>query len=346
MTIGLDLGDRLSHLVALTHDDEVLADETVGTDEGALRARFGAFPGARVVMEAGTHSPWVSRLIAELGHEVIVANPTVLGRKAVRRKNDRNDAMALAREGRADPKKLSPIKHRGAGAQYDLGVIRGRDALVRARTLLINTARSLSKVEGDRIPSASSSAFVKKVRKSASERLLWLLEPLLEMIENLTVKIEECNKRVELLAEKKYPETARLLQVSGVGKLTALTFVLTLEDPGRFTKSRTVGAFLGLVPALKESGKGAPELKISKAGNPYLRRLLVSSAQYTLGHFGEPSNLRSHGESIAARGGKKNAKKRAVTAVARKLAVLLHRLWVTGEVYDPFYGRVVMKDVA
>ena len=126
-------------------------------------------------------------------------------------------------------------------------------------------------------------------------------------------------------------------QVEGIGPLTALTFVLTLEDPYRFEKSRSVGAYLGLVPATDQSGDRDPQKRISKEGDEMLRKLLVGSAHYILGPFGSDSDLRRHGEKIASRGGK-NAKKRAAVAVARKLSVLLHSLWVSGEVYDPLHN--------
>jgi transposase len=122
-----------------------------------------------------------------------------------------------------------------------------------------------------------------------------------------------------------------------VGPLTALCFVLTVEDPHRFERSRSVGAYLGLVPATARSGARDPQKRISKEGDEMMRKLLVSCSHYVLGPFGSDSDLRRHGEKIASRGGK-NAKKRSVVAVARKLAVLLHRLWVTGETYDPLYN--------
>jgi transposase len=132
-----------------------------------------------------------------------------------------------------------------------------------------------------------------------------------------------------------------LCQVEGIGPLTALTFVLTLEDPYRFERSRSVGAYLGLVPATYRSGDRDPQKRISKEGDQMLRKmlrkLLVGSAHYVLGPFGSDSDLRRHGEKIASRGAK-NAKKRAAVAVARKLSVLLHRLWVGGEVYEPLYN--------
>ena len=134
----------------------------------------------------------------------------------------------------------------------------------------------------------------------------------------------------------RYPETQWLLQVQGVGPVTALAYVLTLEEPTRFEKSRTVGAFLGLTPRRDQSGQSDKQLPITKAGNTYLRQLLVNCAHYIMGPFAQDSDLRRYGERIASRGGK-NAKKRAVVAVARKLAVLLHRLWQDQSTYQPLY---------
>jgi transposase len=162
------------------------------------------------------------------------------------------------------------------------------------------------------------------------------LGPILEQIGSLTQRIRDYDRRLEAISKDRYPETELLRQVEGIGPLTALAFVLTLEDPHRFEKSRSVGAYLGLVPARDQSGDRDPQRRISKEGDEMLRRLLVGSAHYTLGPFGSDSDLRRHGEKIASRGGK-NAKKRAAVAVARKLSVLLHHLWVTGEVYDPLH---------
>ncbi len=163
------------------------------------------------------------------------------------------------------------------------------------------------------------------------------LGPILEQIGSLTERIRDYERKLEAISKERYPETDLLRQVEGIGPLTALTFVLTLEDPYRFAKSRSVGAYLGLVPASEKSGDRDPQRRISKEGDEMLRKLLVGSAHYILGPFGSDSDLRRHGEKIASRGGK-NAKKRAVVAVARKLAVLLHRLWITAEVYDPLYN--------
>jgi transposase len=288
-----------------------------------------------VVIEVGTHSPWVQRLLRELGHETITAHTQsvrlIYGGTS---KNDRLDAERLARLARVDPKLLHPIQHRGGLAQADRAVLRSRHVLVECRTKLINHARGMVKSMGGRLPACSTDCFSKRVRADLPKDLKPALLPVLTAIAALTGKIRRYDQQIESLASKRYPETNVLRQVSGVGPLTALSYVLTVEDPGRFPSSRSVGAYLGLRPKISQSGEQDPELRITKAGDTDLRRLLVGSAHYILGPFGPDTDLRRWGLALAARG-KKNAKKRAVVAVARKLAVLLHRLWVTAEVYEP-----------
>jgi transposase len=185
------------------------------------------------------------------------------------------------------------------------------------------------------LPKCPAVSFHKRAAEHIPEALMPALGPILETIFSLTQRIREYDRKLETISKESYPETELLRQVEGVGPLTALTFVLTLEDPYRFAKSRSVGAYLGLVPAADQSGDRDPrEKRISKEGDEMLRKLLVGSAHYILGPFGSDSDLRRHGEKIASRGGK-NAKKRAAVAVARKLAVLLHSLWVSGELYEP-----------
>lgn len=336
LSIGLDLGDRFSYLVAIAADGEVLSQERVATTREALRARFAEVArGTRVVCEAGTHSPWVSALLEELGLEAVVANPVCAGRAlaANGRKNDRLDALSLASFGTESLRLLRPIKHRSRSAQEDLAVIRARDAVVRSRASLINAVRGLVKSSGSRLPSCSSASFHHKVVSHVPEELTPAILPLLSQIEAMTKTIREYEKQIAALCNK-YAETEGLQAITGVGALTSLAFVLTLEDPKRYPKSRTVGAYLGLVPKQRESCTIAPQLRITKCGNRYLRRLLVGSAHYILGAFGEDCDLRRFGLRLASRGGARG-KKQAVIAVARKLAVLMHRLWATGETYDP-----------
>jgi transposase len=293
----------------------------------------------RIAIEAGTHSPWVSRVLEECAHEVLVADARKLRLiYANKRKTDEVDAENLARLARLDPKLLYPLKHRGEDSQAHMALIRSRQALVGARTQLVNHVRGAVKSFGARLPKCPARSFHKKAPSHIPEALLPALGPILETISSLTERIRDYERQLEAIAKERYPQETELLrQVEGVGPLTALTFVLTLEDPYRFEKSRSVGAYLGLVPASEKSGDRDPQRRISKEGDQMLRKLLVGSAHYILGPFGGDSDLRRHGEKIASRGGK-NAKKRAAVAVARKLCVLLHRLWVTAELYDPLYN--------
>ena len=294
------------------------------------------------MVEVGTHSPWLSRLLVALGHEVIVANPGRVRLIAARAtKHDRGDAEHLARLGRIDPALLAPVRYRGAQAQRDLAVIRARDSLVRARTGLINHARQAVKSQGGRLPPCAATAFAHKAASAIPEALvpvlsphLVVIAPHLAVIADLTAQIAQADRDIVRLGRKSYPETQLLQQVAGVGPLTALTFVLTIDDPDRFPTSRAVGAYLGLVPRQRASGQRQPQLRITKAGDQLLRRLLIGSAHYVLGPFGPDTDLRRWGLRYAPPGSR-NAKKRAITAVAHRLAVLLHRLWVTGKVYEP-----------
>jgi transposase len=335
LTIGLDLGDRFTEGRVLEGGGEVIEAFRVRTTEPALRARLSSFAASRVVLEVGTHSPWVSRTLASLGHETIVANPRRVRLIAENdSKSDGVDAELLARLGRVDPSLLRPIVHRGEQAQRDRMLVQTRDGFVRARTQLINAVRGFAKALGTRAPSCSTEAFPKRVRERLPGDLFPGLETLLETIERLTRTIQQMDGEIERLCAERYPETARLRQVRGVGAITALYFVLTLEDPTRFAKSRAVGAYVGLRPKQRDSGAQSPQLRITKAGDRLLRSLLVRCAHYILGPFGPDTDLRRAGLRMAERGGQA-AKKRAIVATARRLAVLLHRLWVTGEEYEP-----------
>jgi transposase len=339
VTAGVDLGDKYSYLCLLDTDGgEVIEEGRVRTTPEALRRRFASERPMRVAIEAGTHSPWVSRLLEECGHQVLVANSRKLRLiYANKRKTDEIDAENLARLARVDPKLLYPLRHRGEESQAHMAIIRSRQALVDCRTQLVNHVRGAVKSFGHRLPKCPARSFHKKAAAHIPEALWPALGPILEQIGSLTERIRDYERHLETISKEHYPETELLRQVEGIGALTALTFVLTLEDPYRFAKSRSVGAYLGLVPARDQSGDRDPQRHISKEGDEMLRKLLVGSAHYILGPFGSDSDLRRHGEKIASRGAK-NAKKRAVVAVARKLSVLLHRLWITAEVYEPLYN--------
>src|SRR6478752_1736739 len=319
LTVGLDLGDRSSWYCVLDETGSVLLEQRVSTTPKALREVFGGMPRSRIALETGTHSPWVSRLLNELGHEVIVAharNVRLIGES--RKKDDRLDAQTLARLARIDPKLLYPVKHRSVQAQADLTLIRARAGLVRARTGLANAARGLAKSYGERLRGCNVRNMNPEKAERLSPELQAALEPLLNAIESLSERIVEYNQRIENLAEKSDPRVALRKQIKGVGTLIALTFLLRLEDPHRFAKSRDVGGYLGLQPGRRNSGQSEPQMHISKEGDPYLRTLLVQGAQHILGPFGVDCDLRRWGLKLAERGGR-NGKKRAIVATARKL---------------------------
>jgi len=335
LTVGVDLGDQWSQYCILGLEGETLAEGQLRTTKQDVSEFFEALNAARVVLEVGTHSAWVWEVIHSHGHEVLVANPRLMeGSKRRKRKNDRIDANKLARLGRVDPQSLHPMQHRSAEVRQDLVMLRARDALVAARTELINATRGLVKSMGTRLPKCSSPSFAQKVEEAVPAEIREALLPLVRMTAELSDCIKGYDEKIEKLASEKYGHTALLRQVKGVGPITALAYVLTLENPERFVKSRDVGPYLGLVPKQEDSGESQPQLGISKAGDTMVRRLLVGSAQYILGPFGPDTDLRRYGLRLCERGGK-NAKKRAAIAVARKLAVLLHRLWASGEVYEP-----------
>lgn len=338
VTIGMDLGDKNHQVCVLDEKGDVMAQFAVGNTRKQLRKALLSYAGALVAMENGTHSAWISRDLEALGCKVLVGNARKLRMIWARsQKTDVKDAEMLARIARFDRQLLYPIRHRSQKAQTDLEQIKARDLLVRLRTDLINHVRSTVKAVGERLPACGADCFDKRAQTSMPDCLRTALMPLVEQIASLTQQIRGYERKIEQLALTVYPETACLRQIRGVGLITSLAFILTLESPDRFDKSRAVGPHLGLTPRQDQSGSSNKQLHISKEGNAYLRRLLVSCAQYILGRYGQDSDLRRYGERLMARGGR-GAKRKAVVAVARKLSILLHRLWSTGEVYQPLYN--------
>ena len=336
ITIGLDLGDRRHTYCVLDEAGKMAREGSLSNTREQLATMARSYPGATAVMEAGTHSPWVSRFLQELGLRVIVANPRKT--RAIyenERKSDRRDAMMLARLARMDPTLLHPIEHGSQEAQQDMLQLKLRDSLVRARVALINAVRFTLKSLGYPVSNPSSARFHKLVLNEVPESIGEMIAHNVAAIAELTERIKALDTSISRLAAERYPETIYLQQVSGVGPITSLYFVLKVGNPGRFQRTRDIGAFLGLCPKRDQSGETDKELRISKCGDRYLRRLLVSAAQYILGPFGADSALREHGLRLAQEGTAK-AKKRAVVAVARKLAVLLLTLWKSREPYESF----------
>lgn len=334
--IGLDLGSRRSHACVVDRaGGEVVERFELPTTPDGVRARFLGRARSLVVLEASGPSPWVSRLLQDLGHLVHVANTNKLAMISKnQRKTDVQDAELLARLGRSELGLLGRgVVHRTQAQQVHLELIKARDALVRTRTLLINHTRGVLKSLGCFVEACTAEAFHHRARPSVPKAAQEALEPVLVQIQAMTESIRAYDRKIDQLGAKEYGITQHMRKVNGVGPLTSLAFVLVIGDPTRFRSSRSVGPYLGLAPASDQSGDSDPQLGITKAGNGFMRRLLVNSAQYMLGPFGQDSALRRYGHALMARGGK-NAKRRAVVAVARKLAVLLHRLWATGEEYD------------
>lgn len=328
----------MSRVCEIDAEGKIVRRASVATTPAGIDRHFGGRPPCRVVLEVGTHSPWIARALKEIGHETIVSQSSkVYGKGHKQRHNDRMDAEYLARQGRADPELLHPMEHRSAAAQEDLALLRARDQLVQTRSSLISHVRGAVKSFGGRIGKCGAEAFHKRAPAELPDPLRPSLTPLLEMIAELTKRIRAMDAGVERIAEE-HPEAQLLSQPSGVGTLTAVAYIRAMEDPRRLDRSRDAGAFFGLVPKLDESSKSSPQMRISKAGDPLVRRYLVGAARYILGPFGPECDLRRYGEAIQARGGK-NARKRAAVAVARKLAVLLHHLWITGATYDPNWSQ-------
>lgn len=342
--VGIDLGDRKHVISVLDRDSrETIEERTITNHVESLRRLSQKFPGALIALEVGTHSPWVTRFLQDGGHEVLVANPRKV--RAIYqndRKCDLYDARMLAKLAAFDPAMLHPIQHQSEQAQRDLLQIKLRDSLVRRRVDLIASARGVFKSLGLRLKLSNTNYFGPHTRKAlagVNDDVLAVLEPVLESIEMITKQIRVLDGEIERLADARYPQTVRLREIVGVGPITALTFVLVLGDVERFASARDVGPYLGLVPRRDQSGSIDKEMSISRKGNAYLRSLLVGCAQYILGPFGPECDLRERGLRLAARGGRR-AKKKAVVATARKLAVVMLAMLKDGSKYEAIHRSI------
>ena len=335
--IGIDLGDKKHAVCVVDKHGTILKEYSIRNQANSLSKLARAYPQALIAMEVGTHSPWISRLFEKEGLSVLVANARKL--RAIytnERKCDELDARMLAKIARLDPELLHPIKHGSEQAQRDQLTIKMRESLVRSRVAIVNAIRGTLKSLGVRLPSPSTCSFAGSVREFLADQpdLLGVVEPSLQALDELSRQIKGYEKTISQNSRIDYPETELLQSIPGVGPITALSFVLAVGDPERFQNPRDIGAWLGLVPRRDQSGHTDKQLPISKAGNRHLRSLLVQCAHYMLGAFGPDSDLRRYGLKLAARGGKA-AKKKAVVAVARKLAVVMFTLWRTGHAYIP-----------
>lgn len=330
--MAIDLGDRTS-VLAFRRSGKIV-HETLNTGCHAFRERFSAEPRSEVFFEAGSQSHWVAWMLEDLGHVPVVVHPRSLPMNhKPTRKNDQVDADLLLECGELRPSFMTVVQLRPRALQLDMVCLRTREMLVRTRTELVSGVRSHAKLFGQPIPTSGTVAFPKRVAETLSRDLYQMLAPLVRQIEQLSAQIGKLDGKLKRMADR-YPATALLRQVWGIGEQTALAFVLTLQGPERFKDARAAGAAVGLVPRQRQSGSSDPELSITKTGDTTLRWLLVLAAQRMLRKNAPDTDLKRFALRLAARGGK-NSKKRAVVALARKLAVLLMALWRTGEAYEP-----------
>lgn len=334
-TIGLDLSARKSSYCVMSADGKRSAEGIIAMDRTSVETFFRAEAPSRVTLEACTSARWVAQVAQECGHEVVVANPRTFKLiSASCRKSDRNDARMLADFGQFRPHLLNPVILRNADVQSARSVLMARDTLVSNRTAIVNCVRGLLRDSGYTLPSSAAERFHVRMQELIPSELEPAVRPLLATLEAMAKCIDQHDATIAKLSVEEFPETKLLQQVSGVGPITALAFAVTIGDPARFARSRDVAAYFGLTPRSYASGDKSPELSISKCGDRLVRRLLVGSASYIMREGSPDTDLKRWGNAIRARGGQA-AKAKARTAVARKLAVLLHRLWVTGEVYRP-----------
>lgn len=335
--IGIDLGDKNHVVVVLDEHGNESKPLHIPNTKKALEGLCAEHKGCTVVMEAGTHSPWISRLVEHCGCTAHVGQPRKL--RAIwdaDDKSDERDARMLANLYGFKPSMIPSVQHRGEEVQVDLAMVKARKTLKSARQKLINHARCTVKSFGERLSGCGANSFARKTWEEVPEALRSSLKGVFESIQTLSEQIKEMEREIQQLCTDRYSETEWLMQVPGVGPITALSFVLTLEDPNRFRKSRDVGPYLGLTPRRDQSGETDKQLRITKSGDKDLRCLLVNCATYILRETSPDCDLKRFGLRICERGGKR-AKKTAKVAVARKLAVKLHRLWKDQARYEPFF---------
>lgn len=345
ITVGIDLGDASNQICVMNQIGVITEEYKTHNTREAFNLLGKKYPQARFVMEVGSHSPWISEQLRAMHCEVFVGNARKL--KAIsthERKCDELDARTLAKIGRMDTRLLYPIQHVSQDARKDRLVISSRENLVNTRKRLIQSVRGSVKSFGERIESTSADCFPKKARKSLAHEadILAAFEPTLKSIEQLNESIKVLDSKIDELSAEKYPATKILRQISGVGPITSIAFILAIEDPDRIVGTRDIAAYFGLVPRRDQSGNVDKQLGISKTGNPYIRKLLVQCAQHLMGEKGPDCDLKRFGLRRAGQGGDgtkkaaKGAKKKAIVAVARKLAVILLSLWRSESEYDPF----------
>jgi len=328
---GIDLHQKESELCGMDAEGRVKCRQRIATTETGFRRAFGRKSRCRIVLESGCQSAWAARILEEIGHEVVVVNPRrvrLIAESTL--KSDRIDAEILAWLSRQDEKLVRPVYQRSEGARQLRTRLRVRTSLVRSRTALINSVRGTLRSQGYRMGSCLAARFAQHFsEQKLDDELRQVLDPVVEMIGELSVRIARIEK--DLVEESGADELLlRLQEVPGVGPLVCLAFVGWVDRPERFQRSRDVGACLGLRPQVRDSGERQWRGAITREGDSEMRRLLVQAAHAAL-NCRRQSALKRWAEQLAQRAGKR----KAVVALARKIAVLLHRLWTTGQSYQP-----------
>lgn len=328
--IGIDVSDRKSCVCVMTKKNggtKILRELTIPTTREGLASFLATQDKASTVtFETGTHCRWMHAVCVGAGFKTYVANATRL--KLVTQsvtKNDTNDARMLAQMTLADVTLLRPVKLRNDEYQKMLHLHKLRNQLINSRTRWINELRCMAKTMGYRLPECSTCYFHRQETASWPQELLENTWPLLKALEQINITIKTYEKKIRELAETPAfkPHVDRLREINYVGLFVATGFVATIGgDVDKFNKPRDVGPWLGLTPRQHQSGEVDRQCHMTKAGSPFMRRLLVESAQMILRERSVDTDLKLKGIRISLRGGK-IAKRKAVTAIARSLATTM-----------------------
>ena len=336
---GMDVHKKYSRVCELNEDGDILEEAKFPTTKQALQRRFGNREPMQIVLETGTESAWIAQSLENQGHEVIVAHARRIDLITDNdNKNDRNDAEMLARLGRSDLDLLTETHVRGKGAQRIRAMLKARTGLVQSRTKLANQIRGLVRQAGYTLRSGPPEKLEQIIGESdIPEALLVSVMPLAESVTALTERIDRLSSKLKKIA-RQIDTVDQLKEIDGVGWQTALCFVVTIENPGRFSSSKKVGAYFGLVPEVQNSGNEDSDTNhtgsITKNGDSMMRYLLVQAAQAMM-RSKTDSELKQFAKRIEA----KKTNQIAAVACARKLAVVMHTLWKTGREYEPFYHQ-------
>jgi len=336
--IGMDVSQKSIEIFSLPFDGETGERSNIANSRESLMAFCDSIKEPSkvlVAMESGTHSAWHSELLKQRGLQVVVGNARKLAAIWMsKNKSDREDAEMLARLVRSDIMLFAPIEHAKTQLRCDLAVVKARAAMIECRTKLINMVRGTLSAFGIKTDEITVENFTVETSKIVPKELRQALSEILKQIRLLQLSIKGYDRTITKLNQK-YPDTSKVSQITGVGEISALTFVLLIGNPKRFQCGNRVTRYFGLTPKRDQSGEVDKQLGITKEGNVLMRKLLVQCANYIMSR-GPDCDLRRFGERIAVRGGK-IARRKAKVAVARKVAKLMFSLWRTGETYDPDY---------